>query len=240
MSINCIDFYLLLFLDKNSSSVANSLSVSTDMLLNVFVAAVNDPINNRSVNRRITPGNEIKLLAEDMLSVFQRHPELLSSKSNELVAAIANSIKSASFTKAASRELMWKNVLVMMQDKKLSEKWNNVFTFREKPCKRTVFSALFYFVCMEVIKYIIKFENDRQLKNTTCVMADLKLTDEEQQVIYYVAGYIVFSILKKYRNIERNNPRNATCSAAIQFLLSLKLNGCENLKAITCGEVFPA
>ena len=60
-------------------------------------------------------------------------------------------------------------------------------------------------------------------------MADLNLTDQEQQVIYYIA----YSLLKNYRNIERDNPRNTTCYAAMHFLLSLKLNGCEYLDAIT-------
>ena len=51
------------------------------MVLNAINAAINDPIHNLNVRRKVTLGNQIKTLALDIKNIFDDHPELLSSQS---------------------------------------------------------------------------------------------------------------------------------------------------------------
>ena len=62
-------------------------------------------------------------------------------------------------------------------------------------------------------------------KNTLNVesQGDIVLSEEEQQVIRYVAGYIIYSLIGKYKKICRTNS-NQCVLAAMEFLCSLKSN----------------
>ena len=47
-----------------------------------------------------------------------------------------------------------------------------------------------------------------------------------------VGGYIIFSLLKKYRQIARTNP-NSVAAVAVQFLITLKTSGLAEFKCHT-------
>ena len=64
------------------------------------------------------------------------------------------------------------------------------------------FTSLHYFLVMEVVKYIMKFENSRSSNRKDCDTTELKLSDEEQQILYYVCGHIVYSMIKKYTKMK--------------------------------------
>ena len=51
---------------------------------------------------------------------------------------------------------------------------------------------------------------------------DLNLTDEEQQIVRYVGGYILFALVKKYKKL--NEKRNTICTAALQLLSSFQVS----------------
>ena len=57
------------------------------------------------------------------------------------------------------------------------------------------------------------------------------LTTEEQQIVSYVAGYVVFSLRRKYFKIKSESDKLTDVAIAVlQFLESLKANGDEIIK----------
>ena len=61
------------------------------MVLNAINAAINDPIHNLNMRRKVTLGNQIKTLALDIKNIFDDHPELLSSQSALIITKLARS-----------------------------------------------------------------------------------------------------------------------------------------------------
>ena len=53
----------------------------------------------------------------------------------------------------------------------------------------------------------------------------LELSKEEEKILYYVAGYLVFSLLNKYRKLEKCKKKHHIAIASIQFLESLRVSG---------------
>ena len=87
---------------------------------------------------------------------------------------------------------------------------------------------------MELVTSIVWHEN-QQKEGGTSEDIDTYLSDDEQQVVYYVAGYIIFSLLKKYQKIRYKNPQNLAAPAIIQFLLSLKTKKSSTLGGPFCS-----
>ena len=194
-------------------------------------AAVLDRVYNLVVGDVITPGNMVRNLAVEVLDIFNAENNLLISKSSDLVSIIATILQSVNFSKPASTENMWGRILNIIQDKSMFSKWEDVLSKCKSTSERT-FGTLFYFIVMQLVKYIMKFENARKLASKV-EAPDLKLTDDEQQVLYYVCGYIVFSMRKKYIKMKGKNVNSTAAIAAIQFFDSLKVKGDSNVKALT-------
>ena len=53
----------------------------------------------------------------------------------------------------------------------------------------------------------------------------LELSKEKEKILYYVAGYLVFYLLKKYRKLEKYKKKHHIAIASIQFLESLRVSG---------------
>ena len=58
------------------------------------------------------------------------------------------------------------------------------------------FNVFYQSLVMNCVQGVMSYEN---AKKDRIVPLDLKLTTEEQEVLYYVSGYIVFALLAKYR-----------------------------------------
>ena len=76
---------------------------------------------------------------------------------------------------------------------------------------------------------MLSHEN-KQIEDLSTEIYDIHLINEEQQIIYYVAGYNVFTLRKKYVKIE-NGGKNQVASAAVEFLDSLRITGDTSIKA---------
>ena len=50
----------------------------------------------------------------------------------------------------------------------------------------------------------------------------LPISKAEEQILYYVSSYIIFSMIEKYKKIINNNEKNIAAKDAIKFLNSLK------------------
>ena len=68
----------------------------------------------------------------------------------------------------------------------------------------------------------MKFENERKKYADTEVKTDMSPCEE--QVIYYVSGYIVYSLRKKYTRLIKLKANNISPRTALQFLNSINAN----------------
>ena len=58
----------------------------------------------------------------------------------------------------------------------------------------------------------------------------IHISEEEEQTLYYVIGFIVFSMKRKHEKILRENPKSISASNALIFLKSVKNLGEENIQ----------
>ena len=63
-----------------------------------------------------------------------------------------------------------------------------------------------------------------------------EISPAEEQVIYYVAGYIVFALRKKYISLLRSKPHNCSVKAALQFLDSINTTQSANMSGNSYEE----
>ena len=84
---------------------------------------------------------------------------------------------------------------------------------------------------MRVVCEIFKYDNDKMTKKDQKI--EIKLTDEDQQIIHYVAGYIIFALTNKYRRLCENS-KNFGAKDILLFLGSLKIKSTEEFS----GENF--
>lgn len=59
----------------------------------------------------------------------------------------------------------------------------------------TLSRSLFHFLCMAIVAEIMKKENAKHV-DLELTEDQLKMTEEEQQAVFHVAGYIVYSLKK--------------------------------------------
>ena len=111
--------------------------------------------------------SKFKIVLIAKMEVCKADPDAFHSKSCELVGAIAKVIQPVNFSKPASMEKMWENILKVIRDQSVCSIWE--VTLAE--CKSNsdcTFTSLHYFLVMEVVKYIMKFENSRSSNRKDC------------------------------------------------------------------------
>ena len=73
--------------------------------------------------------------------------------------------------------------------------------------------------------HLLSLNNTENLEEFVLKMTDaidLNLTDEEQQIVRYVGGYILFALVKKYQKL--NEKPNTICTAALRLLSSFQVS----------------
>ena len=79
---------------------------------------------------------------------------------------------------------------------------------------------------MDIINRILKKHNEQHMSTEmTSNQELLRLTDDEQQIVYYVAGFIVFSLKKNYKNLKKLNNCQDVSVASFQLLDSFMTSG---------------
>ena len=78
----------------------------------------------------------------------------------------------------------------------------------------------------------MKFENE---KKELPKLPDIHLTEAEQEVLYYVAGYFVYSLRYKYKRLAGHKHKHVGV-AALLLLDTLKGKGAENVNSINFLE----
>ena len=71
---------------------------------------------------------------------------------------------------------------------------------------------------MGTIEFIIKKENAE--RNQEIKLENVPLSNHEQEVIYHIGGFIVYSLKKKYLQLIKSEKLRQTALAAVQLLNS--------------------
>ena len=202
------------------------ITKSPDFLLASIEAAMTDLFHNMKVSENITiPGNKIQKHSQVCFKMFTEDNDLLLWKSRELVPKIAEVLKETSFRSLSSRQDMWCKVLELLHEEAWFKSWKVMYP----PLELSVFSGFFRYVVMEKVTAIIKSENESNRYSSEKLL-ELTLTKEEEEVLYYVSGYIVFSLVNKYTRLLVNNAKHTDYSDVLQFLSSLRTEH-SNIKA---------
>ena len=77
---------------------------------------------------------------------------------------------------------------------------------------------------MRVVREIFKYDNNKMTKKDQEI--EIKLTDEDQQIIHYVAVYIMFALTKKYKRFCENS-KNFGVKDVLLFLGTLEVKSKE-------------
>ena len=186
-----------------------------------------DPINNINVAGFETPGNRVKRLSEFLLKQVEQSD--YQKVANNVVRKMLNVLKLCPIKKGTGRELMWTEMHKILISNTDREDWCLLLQGSSFSSTSQEFRILHHSVLMKIIQSLLSHEN-KQIDDLSTEIHDIHLTNEEQQIVYYVAGYIVFTLRKKYKKIESGG-KNQVASAAVEFLDSLRITGDTSIKA---------
>ena len=82
-------------------------------------------------------------------------------------------------------------------------------------------SGLLFHLCERVIKEII---STNVKKKEIATKETLSISKEEKQIPYYVSGYIIFSMVEKYKRIINNNEKKCCCKRCLEIFKFLESN----------------
>lgn len=175
--------------------------------------SVDDPINNLKRSTGKTSGNIVVDLARAVLS----HRDRLQSVATVMIDDIFQIMFNGS----------------MLDEKFVSSMWGEIHNYTLKPkielwrtiLDNSVFLKPFYSfhhtTSMKIVEEILKLENQKTVKPAE--IEPFKITEEEQKVLRYVAGYITYSLIQRYKKLSSSSvvSTRETANAAIDFLQSL-------------------
>ena len=122
------------------------------------------------------------------------------------------------FGQPQSRESMWHKIIVNNEDISLHNSFSDTLLEISK-YSHAVESGLLFHSCERIIKEVI---SRNVKKNEIATKETLPISKKEEQILYYVSGYITFSMTEKYKRIISNNEKNITAKDALKFSNSLK------------------
>ena len=165
---------------------------AVDQMISAITSCRENPIFNLEIKNYETPGNKVKFLCEKSSSI------LLHQSSKKYVA-----IECTKFSKFLRRliddqDKFWIDIHQMLLKDDL---WNSFITESVAVTKPEIVSLFLYSLLQEYVTHVIREDNTRRESGQTKTL-DLTLTGEEEKVIYYVAGYVVFSLTNKYKMLK--------------------------------------
>ena len=66
-------------------------------------------------------------------------------------------------------------------------------------------------------------------KKEVATKETLPILKENEQILYYVSGYIIFSLIEKYKGIINNNEKKYCCKRCLEFFNYLKTTCSEKI-----------
>ena len=143
------------------------------------------------------------------------------------VQDVIDVVDGVNLTLAREKEKMWKEIHDMATND-TPNNWLIILENTSYSLESSTFSSLYHFILMRLVEYIIEYENEKK-RESLFSQEDLRLTEDQQQIVRYVAGYIIFSLTKKWKMVYRNK-KSMVASAAVDFLKSIRITS-NNIRA---------
>ena len=134
-------------------------------------------------------------------------------------------VQSTNLTVANEKEKMWKSIHALSTDKS-PDNWKELMKKTSFDLDSSTFSSLYHFVLMKIVENILIYENEKS-KKVSSNEEVVTMSEDEQQIVRYVAGYILFSLTRKWKKISENKKGNIVASTVLKFLESVKMTSVE-------------
>ena len=170
-----------------------------------------DPINSLNIGNYDSPGNKLKRLCDTLLS-----QERDNTKITDTVLAVFALFKDVNIVKEKDQEMLWKLIHNYKVNERIIKEW--YIYLRQYNDDSSSYLYLLDTFVMNIVSYVIEFENRGKYKNLPVTPKEVPLNDNEQQILRYVSGYIVFSLKKKYNLLSRSSKSKEGAIAALQLL----------------------
>ena len=168
-----------------------------------------------------TQGNKVRKLCMEVLS-FSNDGSKNEFKeiTQDIAQEVHQHLVAMNVKCLADQNIFWKVIHSMIVK---DSKWEGfVLKCINPTVAPTVISSLLYSL---VTSYITQLLKQHSSNSQGFQKLKLELSKEEEKILYYVAGYLVFSLLKKYRKLEKSKKKHHIAIASIQFLESLRVSG---------------
>ena len=207
------------------------MNKANEIVVSALSAAASDPINNLCIPNTTTPGNKVRDISVLLLKLKDSAKFELTCRHmlDELVSFMVGNL-----AKNSDLEIMWKNVHQYATNSSSRSSWLDV-CLNHVDVNSQEFVSLLHFIVMFSVKSVMLLEND--LKKKDGKQPESKecntLSTEEQEILSYVAGYLVFSLKRKYKRIQESGSSKAVAVAALQLLTSLEIRGGRSIESKT-------
>jgi len=195
---------------------------SITVLETALKSAITDPINNVVKKSGSTFGNRVRDLAQTIKCLSSE--ELFVNCARNFAVDLYSFLAQGNLLDETFRVNIWSKVHQYSLNVSKKRLW--IGLVNEETVSSDEFSSLFHFLCMRVIEGLMAIENkniaDKQCDEVTPPTTS-PMTNQEQEVLRYVAGYVIFSLKKRYKLLTKSNVI-ATREASVathQFLSSL-------------------
>ena len=170
-----------------------------------------DPIHSLNIGNYDSPENKLKRLCDTLLS-----QERDNTKITDTVLEVFALFKDVNLVKEKDQEILWKLIHNYKVNERLIKEWD-IYLQQYNDDSSSYLYLLDTFV-MNIVNYVIEFENRQKCKNLPMTPKEVPLNDNEQQILRYVSGYIVFALKKKYNLLSKSSKSKEVAIAALQLL----------------------
>ena len=129
---------------------------------------------------------------------------------------LANILRSTNLKRGESKEKMWNKILICLNDTSLTETFKPVL---QKEIMESTTGTFVFSVAMMIVKKVLVLENQLR-KRAPEINVNDKLSTNEQEIIHYVSGYILFALIKRYKRFDESG--NIEAKDALLFFSSLR------------------
>ena len=187
---------------------------------------IGDEINNITVEGVETLGNKLATLAKQFRQLLLHGDTNVLECCKSAVAFLLKAVESTHFNIKSSKEEFWSKVLLAQNNGKLTSIYQ---TALDIACSdASVFNSFTFVITQDILRGIISSKNSKGNCGNE-IWKSIHKSEEEEQTLYYVAEFIVFSMKRKYEKILEN-PKSISASNALIFLKSVKNLGEENIQ----------
>ncbi|XP_066928756.1 uncharacterized protein [Clytia hemisphaerica] len=193
------------------------------MLCNILESSRDDPINNLAVGSTKTKGNLVADLAQSILAVKEN--QIFKNFAVKHFTEIFEFVSQTDFLKPINREKLWRSV------HKTTQKTNDYAGLldlikSEFDHKHPVVSTLHQFIVVSTVESMIKLNiSDESIDGNEATLdtSEVSIPEKDQQVLHFIAGYLIFALEKKYNRLNRKK-NSLVASTVLTFLKSLRVN----------------